>query len=162
MRIRNAVTAAVLALVAGVAPLQAQQSPEGAWTLVEVWGQTADGEDWRVAENLQPSLFLFHDGHYSMTAVTGTEPRPQLPEDATRSTVTPEQGDALWRFYLSNSGAYEIRDSMLVTWPHVALWPPLMAEGSERAYGMEWDGPDLLLTTRLYGWWRTWRLHRVD
>lgn len=163
MRIRNIVSAVVLAIVVGAVPLQAQRSPEeGAWTLVEVWGQTADGEDWRIAEDLQPSLFLFYDGHYSFAAVTGTEPRPQLPEGARRSTVTPEQGDALWRFYLSNSGAYEVRDSMFVTWPEVALWPPLMAEGSERAYGIDWDGPELLLTTRLYGAWRTWRLRKVD
>ena len=160
MRIRNVVPVTVLALAAVAVPLRAQRSPEGAWTIVEVWGETAAGEEWRMTD-LQPSLFIFADGHYSITAVTGAEPR-RVPGDVRRADLTPEQGERVWRSYLSNSGAYAVRDSLLVTWPKVALWPPLMAEGSERAYEIDWDGPDLLVTTRLYGAWRTWRLRRVD
>lgn len=159
--LRLALVPAILALaVAG--QVEGQQSPEGAWTIVEAWGQTPAGEDWRMAEEIQPSLFIFHDGYYSFTSVNGTEPRPPLPEGASRSSLTAEEGDAVWRSYLSNSGAYEVRDSLLITRPRVALWPPLMAEGFERAYEIAWDGSDLLITTRLYGAWRTWRLRRLE
>jgi len=152
----------LLFMAAGGPELHGQSSLEGAWTIVEVWGETAEGEAWRIDENVQPSLFIFSGGHYSFTAVNGAEPRPPIPGASTRADVTPEEGDAIWRSYMSNSGTYEVDGSRLITRPSVALWPPFMAEDSRPEYEVEWDGADLLVTTRAGEAWRVWRLRRLD
>jgi len=162
MRFRLRLLPALLCLAVATPQLQAQESIEGAWTIVEAWGETEAGEEWNLGENVQPSLFIFFDGHYSFTAVNGAEPRPQIPEGTTRADLTPEEGDAVWRSYLSNSGAYEVSGSNLITLPSVALWPPFMAENSRPVYELRWDGADLLLTTQAGEASRVWRLRRLD
>jgi hypothetical protein len=36
-----------------------------------------------------------------------------------------------------------------------------MAESSRPVYELEWEGEDLLVTTRAGDAWRVWRLHRL-
>ena len=162
MRLRLRLLPALLWLAVATPPLVAQESIEGAWTIVEAWGETSAGEEWNLGENVQPSFFIFFDGYYSFTAVNGAEPRPQIPEGTTRADLTPEESDAVWRSYLSNSGSYEVSGSNLITRPSVALWPPFMAENSRPVYELGWDGADLLVTTRAGESWRIWRLRRLD
>jgi hypothetical protein len=150
MKVRGVVLAAVFAM-ALAAPVEAQQSPEGVWTFVEVWGETAEGP-WRLSgDQNQPSLWIMADGYYSIARVGGTAPRPMPPEGATRRTVTPEEAAAVWVSYYSNSGTYEIQGSTIINRPLVALWPPSMAEGTEFIFEFEWDGEDLLVTEGLAG-----------
>lgn len=152
-----------LLLMFAVAPqLHAQLSIEGAWVIADVWGETATGEAWSFGGVVQPSLFIFADGYYSITAVNSAAPRPEIPEGTSRADLTPEEGEGVWRSYLSNSGTYKVVGSTLVTHPSVALWPPFMAEASTTTYEMEWDGANLLVTTRAGNAWRVWRLHRLD
>lgn len=161
MWIRSTLVPALLALLANSPQLQAQTSIEGAWTIVETWGETATGEAWSFGDNVQPSLFIFLDGYYSFTAVNGPQPRPLPPEGIARSDLTPEDGDAVWRSYLSNSGTYQVSNSTLTTHPKVALWPPFMEEDSSPVYELAWEGEDLLVTTRAGEAWRVWRLRRL-
>jgi hypothetical protein len=161
MRIYSGMLTALLAVTVSSAQLQAQESIEGAWTIADTWGETAAGEKWSLGGTVQPSLFIFLGGYYSFTAVNGSEPRPRLPEGTTRADLTPEEGEAVWRAYLSNSGRYEVSGSTLITHPTVALWPPFMAESSRPVYELEWEGEDLLVTTRAGDAWRVWRLHRL-
>lgn len=161
MRIRTGSLVALL-LFAGAPPVAAQESIEGAWIIAEVWGESAAGDAWSFGDGVQPSLFIFADGYYSFTGINSPEPRPEIPEGTSRASLTAEQGEGVWRSYLSNSGSYEVSGSTLITRPSVALWPPFMAEDSRPTYEMEWDGADLLLTTRAGDAWRVWRLRRLD
>jgi len=159
--IRAGSLAALVLLLATAPQLHGQASIEGAWRIAEVWGQTPGGEAWDLGDSVQPSLFIFHNGYYSFTAVNGAEPRPEIPEGISRANLTPEDADGVWRSYLSNSGTYEVSGSTLLTRPSVALWPPFMASDSRPAYELEWDGADLLVTTRAGAAWRVWRLRRL-
>ena len=95
MRIRSRMLPVLIGLAVTAPQLEAQGSVEGAWTIVEAWGETAAGETWSFGENVQPSLFIFSGGYYSFTAVKGAEPRQQIPEGTTRADLTPEEGDAV-------------------------------------------------------------------
>jgi hypothetical protein len=160
MQIRGVILAAVLAMALAV-PVEAQQSPEGVWTFVEIWGETAEGP-WKIgAEQKQPNLWIMTEGYYSIAGVGGMAPRPMPPEGATRQSLTPEQAAGVWIPYTSNSGTYEIRGSTIINHPMVALWPMSMAEGAEFTFEFEWDGEDLLVTETLYGTTYTGRLKRL-
>lgn len=161
MRISVGVLAVVVVSFLGTSPLHAQNSPEGAWTVVEAWGQNPTDGEWRVGDTLQPSLFLFTDGHYSIAWVGQDHPRPLMPEGATRSTLTPEQADSVWIPYTSNSGTFEVEGSTLVTHPMVALIPNFMEKGTTRSYELDWDGDDMLLRTTGDGLWYVWKLKRL-
>jgi hypothetical protein len=161
MRIRAGSLAALVLLLATAPEVHAQASIDGAWKIAEVWGHTPDGEAWSFGESVQPSLFIFANGYCSFTAVNSAQPR-EIPEGASRADLAPEDGDGVWRSYLSNSGTYEVSGSDLLTRPSVALWPPFMAADSRPAYELEWDGADLLVTTRAGQAWRVWRLRRLD
>ena len=162
MRIRAGSVTTLLLMFAVVPQLHAQLSIEGAWVIADVWGETATGEAWSFGGSVQPSLFIFADGYYSFTGVNSAEPRPEIPAGTSRADLTPEAGEGVWRSYLSNSGTYEVVDSTLLTHPTVALWPPFMAQDSRPTYELEWDGADLLVTTRAGEAWRVWRLRRLD
>ncbi len=162
MKIRVGSLLALLLLLTTAPRVHAQTSIEGAWIIVGVSGETAAGEAWSFGDSVQPSLFIFADGYYSFTAINSAEPRPEIPAGTSRAELSPEEGEGVWRSYLSNSGAYEVIDSMLLTRPSVALWPPFMAQDSRPSYELEWDGADLLVTTRAGEAWRAWRLRRLN
>ena len=133
---------ALLAL--GVGPAGAQGSVHGAWRIVETWGHNPQSGEWRT-ENVQPSVFLFMDGYYSIAYVRGEEARPLMPEDAIRRDLTAEQAAAVWIPYTSNSGTHEITQTTIVTRPIVAVWPNFM-EGGSAVYTYSVDGDKMQLT----------------
>lgn len=102
----------------------------GVWQITDMSGTNADG-DW-VTTNVQPSLYMFMDGYYSVMLVRGDEPRPLMPEDITWDTMTLEQYRAVCsgEFFSANSGTYEVSGSSLTTRPMVAKWPNFMDGGS--------------------------------
>lgn len=114
--------------IAGALPLLAQSPLHGAWQHDQIWGENDEGE-WQV-ENLQPSVYIFLDGHYSIMYVRGEEARPLLPEDASRSTLTEEQMRSAFMPFVANSGTYTIEGSTVTMTPMVALWPNFMESGS--------------------------------
>ena len=111
------------------APAWAQNDLNGAWKIVEVSGYEADGTPFKI-ENIQPSLFLFQNGYYSITLVSGNEARPLEPEGATREELTAELAAAIWIPFVSNAGTYEVSGSTLKVTPMVALSPAFMEGGS--------------------------------
>ena len=161
MRIRAGMLAVLTLAPLSPSPLQAQGSPEGAWTVVEAWGENPTDGEWRLDEELQPSLFIFRDGFYSIAYVSGAEPRSLLPAGATRSTLTPEQAAAVWIPYVSNSGTFDVEGSTIVTHPTVALNPNTMAKGYVRSYALDWDGDDMLLRVDGDGFWYVLKLRRL-
>lgn len=124
-------------------PAWAQSELEGVWQVVEASG-TDDEGDWK-AQNIQPSLFIFLDGYYSIAVVHGDEARPLMADDATRDSISPDEVFSIFRPYTSNSGTYEISGSTLTTKPMVALWPNFM-EGGSQIYAFAVDGDTLSLS----------------
>jgi len=108
----------------------AQDALEGVWRIVEVAGTNAEG-DW-TTQNVQPSLYIFMDGYYSMQLVRGDEPRPLMPEGTTWEVMTLEQYRSICagEFFSANTGAYEVDGASLTVRPVVAKWPNLMTGGS--------------------------------
>lgn len=159
MRIRQVLSASLMTFAVGVCPLAAQQSLQGSWTIVENWGHDTEAGEWR-NENVQPSLYIFLDGHYSIAKVNGDQARPLVAEDATRASLTAEQAASVWLLYTSNSGTYETTSSTLTTHPTVALWPNFMEGGSE-TFTFEVEGDELLLSQTGEGFSWNARLRRL-
>jgi hypothetical protein len=123
-------------------PALAHSGLDGAWSITAASGTNAEG-DWS-AENLQPSLYLFHGNHYSITRVNGEAPRPLMPEDASRDSLTPEQAASMWKPFTSNAGTYSTEGSTMTMKPMVALWPNFMESGTA-SYTFSVDGDTLTL-----------------
>ncbi len=171
MRIMSLVAIAGLALTAactapggsgtGSAAMDAapDQPLQGAWHLVEVWGSNPTEGEWRTT-TVQPSVYLFQDGYYSIAAVGGDEKRPQMKEGATRAGLTAEEAASVWIRYTSNSGRYELAGDQLTIRPIVALWPNFM-EGGSVIYTFAMEGERLHLWSSDEG--TTWhgRLERL-
>ncbi len=141
-------------------PLCAQTELNGAWTYVEVSGHTSEGDwEWKP---VQPSLYLFMDGHYSIMYVMGSESRPLMADDATREGITDEQMRSIFMPFVANSGTYQVTGSTLTTKPTVALWPNFMEGGSaEFRYAIENGMLILRRSNEAEGWWWTAKLRRL-
>ena len=153
------VTKAQEAVAHSAVPAVAQESLNGSWVMVERWGENDQSGQWRV-ENVQPSLFIFLEGHYSIAYVDGDSPRPLMDEDGTRADVDCEQAASMWFPYVSNSGTYEINGATIVIHPTVALFPNFM-EGGSHTYAFEFDGDFLRLTRSEQGFTWNARLRRT-
>jgi len=156
--IRSTVALAVFGCVAAATPLLAQTKLNGAWSVVETSGHTAAG-DWE-SDPVQPSLFIFMDGYYSVMYVSGSEARPLMADDATRENITEEQVRSVFMSFVANSGTYEISGSTVTTKPMVALWPNFM-EGGSREYQHAIENGMLVLTAEGEGWRWTAKLRRL-
>ena len=90
---------------------------------------------------VQPSVYLFVDGHYSMMRVTGNQPRALAATDS----VTDAEKLAAYDSFIANSGKYEVADSTLTIHPVVARSPNFMSGGSDR-YHFRVSGDTLWLS----------------
>jgi len=149
-----------LVLVFTAAPLMAQSELNGAWQAVDVRGHNPEDGDWKT-DSIQPSLYLFHNGHYSMMYITGNESRPLLPDGYTRETLTNEQLRSTLIPFVANSGTYEIDGATLSTKPIVALIPNFM-EGGSAAYTYRIEGDRLILTASGERWETIVTLERLE
>jgi len=131
---------------AGSATAPARGPLEGAWRVVEVAVVGGPDEGTRT-DTLQPSLYIFAKQHYSMMYVDGAAPRPLLPEDATRTSLTEAEVRATFVPFIANSGTYQVNGSTISTNPIVAMWPNFMTGGSA-TYEYRVEGDSLWLTSR--------------
>lgn len=149
----TAVALSLFGLATLATPLLAQTELNGAWTYVEVSGHDSEG-DWQW-KPVQPSLYIFLDGYYSIMYVRGSEARPLMAEEANRETITDEQMRSIFMPFVANSGTYEISGSTLTTRPMVALWPNFM-EGGSLVFQYEIKEGMLMLRRQSLdepGWW---------
>lgn len=121
------------------------QMLQGAWQAVEVWGTDSTSGEWRTT-SVQPSVYIFRDGYYSIASVSGDDKRPLMKEGATRGGLTAEEAASIWIRYTSNSGRYELTGDQLTIRPIVALWPNFM-EGGSTTYTFTMEGERLHLWT---------------
>jgi hypothetical protein len=133
----------VAALAGGCAPPQSQVEEagplEGVWETIEV-SLTSPDTSW-TNPSPQPSLLIFTQRQYSITAVLGREPRELLsdqPSDAERL--------AAYDAFAAHSGTYELSDSTLTARPIVALDPNFMSGGASQTYTFRVSGDTLWRT----------------
>ncbi len=140
----------------------AEQSPlNGAWEIIESSGTDADGDDWKL-DNVQPSIYLFQDGYYSIMLVRGNEPRVLIPDGTTWDTMTEEQLRATCSgaFFSANSGTYEVSGSSVTIKPIVAKHPNFMEGGSD-TFTYRVEGDELYLSGEFDGGTWTEKLQRL-
>lgn len=122
---------------------QQQSHLEGTWKTEEI--TLVQGPNAGTIADPQPSLFIFTKRHYNIMYVRGTEPRPLLGEEATRTSLTEAEVRATFEPFVANSGTYELSGSTLTTYPQVALWPNFMS-GETAVYDYRVEGDSLWLT----------------
>lgn len=133
-----------LLLFAPDARAQDQESLDGVWKTVEVWGTTTDGEEWRW-EDPQPGITIFMDGYWSRVAVLGTEPRPELSEDQSLANMegmedlSKEELGAMIARLQAVAGTYTVSGSTITFSPMVAKSPRSTYEGWQQEFEMK-DG----------------------
>lgn len=133
-----------LVIFFGLASEAHAQSPvHGAWEVTSRSGVNTDGA-WK-AENIQPSVYLFLDSHYSVTYVNGEKPRPLMADNASRASITEEEVRSMFFPFTSNAGVYEIAGNEITMDPTVALWPNFMESGTA-TYNFAVSGNTLTLT----------------
>ena len=141
MKLFAAVSVIAALMVIPAHPDGAQESVHGVWQIEEISGHDPEAGAWRT-ENVQPSLYMFMDGYYSIMLVRGNEARPSMPQGTTWDSMTLEQYRSVCsgEFFSANSGTYEVTGSSLTVRPMVAKWPNLMEGGSQTfAYRLEGD-----------------------
>ena len=138
-------TTAALAVVA-LAAAQGVSPVEGVWTRVEVSIVTDDSVSTNTS--LQPSLYIFTRGFFSVTYVDGPEPRRERGPRA-KSDLTAAEKVAEYDPFVSYSGSYEFDEESITLRPRVSLNPSFMGRGSRRDfYEVEEDGNVLWLIMR--------------
>ena len=154
------VTMIFLGLLLTATPAWAQSDLNGVWEIVEATGTNDDGE-WKW-ENVQPSLYMFMDGYYSVIGVQGNEPRLSIPEGTTWDNITEEQMRSVCSgaVFYANSGTYEVSGSTLTTKPMVAKWPNFM-EGGSAMFTYQVDSDILTLSGEGYYGAYTYKLRRL-
>lgn len=88
----------------------------------------------------QPSIAIFTKKHFSMTMITGDEPRPVLPKDATE-----EQLRKALATFSGAAGTYEVDGSILTLNLNVSWVPNYMNKPAPQEFRFEVD--NLVLTT---------------
>ena len=139
---------------------QEEKSPvEGTWQMTEYSESSSDTSFTIVSP--QPGLFIFTKGYYSIIYVSGNEPRPSLPDDYTRSTLTDEQIRSSFMGFFANSGKYELDGAKLTVFPIVALEPNYMSNTlSEYEFKIEGETMELKRTSATFV--RQYKLSRLE
>jgi len=131
----------------------------GVWKITEYSFNSID-TSW-TNNSPQPSLFIFCKDYYSIMYVSGNEPRPLMPEDATRSTLTDEQIQSNFMTFIANSGKYEMDESKFTVHPIVALEPNYMNGGSSE-YEYKIESETLYLTRTVTSGVQQYKLVRLS
>lgn len=122
-------------------PAMSQDTLEGAWSHIATIATDSAGATRSIWT--QPGLYLFVDGHYSMTRVDSDVPRPEFPED--RATAAPELLTRIWQPFTAQAGEYAVEGNRMVTQPKVAKNPGVMRPGSVNQYDVRISGDTMWL-----------------
>ena len=99
----------------------------GVWTLAET---VSTGANAVTNTNLQPSLFIFTNKHYSVLSVNSTQPRPKFGPLKTPGKPTDAEKIARyeqWEPFTANAGTYEIKGTTLTRRHLVAMRDDVMS-----------------------------------
>jgi len=127
---------ASLAFSSTVIPVFAQSPLDGAW---EITKRVGNGE---TAPPVQASLYIFHQGFYSIFVDRSENPREPLAEGENRSNISLEKLQAMVLPLTANSGRYAIDGSTVTLTPTVAINPGL-SDGASFSYEFHVSGNEL-------------------
>ncbi len=130
---------------------------DGVWTIQNIKlesGELAGSHTFDV----QPSMLIFREPHYSIVAVTGFASRAYLGNEPSNEDLA-----RAYSAFIGHTGTYEQNDSGLTLSPLVAKYPSQMMDGASVNYGLDWteDGDLLLQSNSAQNGQETMRLIRV-
>jgi hypothetical protein len=137
-------TRLIIALVCCANPVLAQtRGPiEGVWKIVE-WVESG-----RTFTTVQPSLFIFTKGYYSMLFLQTFQLRPPIAAPQTRQNLTDAEKIARfdhWSPFTAASGTYEVGDTTVTLRPIIAKSGWEMSEQAIRSFPIRRQGSDTLV-----------------
>jgi len=121
LRPRHMLVTAVTALAIPLpAPAQQRTTVEGVWKVVE---RVTTGANAFTNTSIQPNLYIFTRGYYSVQRVNGNDARPSL--EAFKDAANPTDAEKLgrfthWNVFTSNGGTYSLQGTTLTINPIVA------------------------------------------
>ncbi len=111
------------------------QSLEGVWKIAE--GKSVDANGQTTSTNVQRSLVIFTEGHYSYVYTSGDEAQRKLPVEHWNQTDA-EKINA-FNTIIVNTGTYELTESKLVIRPIVAKSEQFVGGYESCDYRLEGD-----------------------
>jgi len=136
--IKNFVLGTFLILV--LSAFASAQNVAGAWRLDEA---TMPGPDGKTAKFINPNIYLFTKGHFSIIRVEGDKPR----STDSWTTMTPEQViDTYIKQFTASGGTYDMKGSALTMKTTIAKNPAFMARANWISYTVKVNGKTMTLT----------------
>ncbi|MDH4271058.1 MAG: lipocalin-like domain-containing protein [Candidatus Aminicenantes bacterium] len=90
----------------------------GVWKIIETAIIDANGESKNSCEH--PGLYIFQDDYYCMAPIQGDEPRMEFENPW---NPTKEETIEAYMSFLANAGTYDLKDSIMTTYPTIARVP---------------------------------------
>lgn len=128
-----------LAVLLTVQSAAAQGKLEGVWKTTEI---TLTGPNARTITNPQPGFIIFTKKHFSIVAISGDKPRPDLPQ----KEATDAQKVATWTPLNATIGTYEVKGTTFTIHPIVAKNP--LEPGAFTTWDFKIDGNTIVATTK--------------
>lgn len=130
---------------------------DGVWTIQNIKlesGELAGSHTFDV----QPSMLIFREPHYSIVAVTGFASRAYLGNEPSNEDLA-----RAYSAFIGHTGTYDLNGGQLTLSPLVAKYPSQMEDGAEISYALDWteEGDLLLGSTSAQNGQETLRLIRV-
>jgi hypothetical protein len=128
-----------LLLLAGAISAQPKPSPlKGVWRLAEYIKSGSDAATYPA----QPGIYIFTDKYFSIVAISGDKPRPEVdPSKGTDVEIL-----ASWKPLVAQSGTYEISGTTVTMAPAVAKQTNRMGPDHKWTLTYQLDGDTLLIT----------------
>ena len=130
---------AALAVLVTVQSAAAQGKLEGVWKTTEI---TLTGPNARTITNPQPGFIIFTKKHFSIVAISGDKPRPDLPQ----KEATDAQKVATWTPLNATIGTYEVKGTTFTFHPILAKNP--LEPGSFTTWDFKAEGNTILATQK--------------
>lgn len=110
----------------------------GVWKVIET--ATIDAKDELKNSYEHSSLYIFQDDYYCMVMVQGNEPRTEFEDPWNPSD---EEIIKAYNSILVNAGTYELKDSIIITYPIIARVPNFVGGSASYEYRIEGDTLEL-------------------
>lgn len=130
---------AVLVVLLTAQSAAAQGNLEGVWKTTET---TSTGPNARTNTNPQPGFIIFTKKHFSIVAISGDKPRPDLPQ----KEATDAQKVAAWTPLTAGIGTYEVKGTTFTLHPILAKNP--IEPGAFATFDFKTEGNTIVATQK--------------
>ncbi len=112
----------------------------GVWKVIETAIIDANGNSKTSYEH--PSVYIFQDDYYCMVMIQGDEPRTEFENPW---NPTEEEIIKAYKSFLVNAGTYELKDSIMTTYPTIARVPNFVGGSASYECKIEGDTLELMM-----------------